>query len=130
MNNTLKWVLIAVAILAGLAFAGYKMIASSGLLEAVNPAAIEKMQADVTALKEQNADFKTCTKAFTESIDEMAGVMKFTMWTTTCSSQIPMSTEECALVPNGSDPEAVNTCLLYTSPSPRDQRGSRMPSSA
>ena len=25
---------------------------------------------------------------------------------------------------------AVETCLLYTSPSPRDQRGSRMPSSA
>ena len=25
---------------------------------------------------------------------------------------------------------APNTCLLYTSPSPRDQRGSRMPSSA
>ena len=25
---------------------------------------------------------------------------------------------------------AVNICLLYTSPSPRDQRGSRMPSSA
>ena len=25
---------------------------------------------------------------------------------------------------------ATNTCLLYTSPSPRDQRGSRMPSSA
>ena len=24
----------------------------------------------------------------------------------------------------------VNYCLLYTSPSPRDQRGSRMPSSA
>ena len=26
--------------------------------------------------------------------------------------------------------EALYTCLLYTSPSPRDQRGSRMPSSA
>ena len=26
--------------------------------------------------------------------------------------------------------EQHNTCLLYTSPSPRDQRGSRMPSSA
>ena len=26
--------------------------------------------------------------------------------------------------------DAVNGCLLYTSPSPRDQRGSRMPSSA
>ena len=25
---------------------------------------------------------------------------------------------------------AINSCLLYTSPSPRDQRGSRMPSSA
>ena len=41
---------------------------------------------------------------------------------------------------NGMDVEAiktndmyttkVNACLLYTSPSPRDQRGSRMPSSA
>ena len=28
------------------------------------------------------------------------------------------------------DPQVINTCLLYTSPSPRDQRGSRMPSSA
>ena len=27
-------------------------------------------------------------------------------------------------------PVCINTCLLYTSPSPRDQRGSRMPSSA
>ena len=28
------------------------------------------------------------------------------------------------------DPFNVEACLLYTSPSPRDQRGSRMPSSA
>ena len=28
------------------------------------------------------------------------------------------------------DPSLSCTCLLYTSPSPRDQRGSRMPSSA
>ena len=28
------------------------------------------------------------------------------------------------------DVDTINTCLLYTSPSPRDQRGSRMPSSA
>ena len=32
--------------------------------------------------------------------------------------------------PEGTDIEKTNTCLLYTSPSPRDQRGSRMPSSA
>ena len=31
----------------------------------------------------------------------------------------------CLYVPNGHE-----SCLLYTSPSPRDQRGSRMPSSA
>ena len=30
----------------------------------------------------------------------------------------------------GANGYLVNTCLLYTSPSPRDQRGSRMPSSA
>ena len=28
------------------------------------------------------------------------------------------------------DPHLIAACLLYTSPSPRDQRGSRMPSSA
>ena len=33
--------------------------------------------------------------------------------------------------PNGADRSTkVYICLLYTSPSPRDQRGSRMPSSA
>ena len=31
---------------------------------------------------------------------------------------------------NASSEEAFGACLLYTSPSPRDQRGSRMPSSA
>ena len=30
----------------------------------------------------------------------------------------------------GGEDAKVKTCLLYTSPSPRDQRGSRMPSSA
>ena len=30
----------------------------------------------------------------------------------------------------GKGAQPTNTCLLYTSPSPRDQRGSRMPSSA
>ena len=30
----------------------------------------------------------------------------------------------------GPEGEALAACLLYTSPSPRDQRGSRMPSSA
>ena len=43
--------------------------------------------------------------------------------------------DSAILVPEESlaDPlalDALLTCLLYTSPSPRDQRGSRMPSSA
>ena len=32
--------------------------------------------------------------------------------------------------PNALSLATSNNCLLYTSPSPRDQRGSRMPSSA
>ena len=32
--------------------------------------------------------------------------------------------------PAGYSTDATDACLLYTSPSPRDQRGSRMPSSA
>ena len=35
-----------------------------------------------------------------------------------------------ALRENGVDPDSIRTCLLYTSPSPRDKRQSRMPSSA
>ena len=34
------------------------------------------------------------------------------------------------LNPYSTLPTLVDSCLLYTSPSPRDQRGSRMPSSA
>ena len=34
------------------------------------------------------------------------------------------------LLRKGKSPSSTNICLLYTSPSPRDQRGSRMPSSA
>ena len=33
-------------------------------------------------------------------------------------------------LPSGDDVLETKNCLLYTSPSPRDQRGSRMPSSA
>ena len=35
-----------------------------------------------------------------------------------------------ALKESGGDIDGALDCLLYTSPSPRDQRGSRMPSSA
>ena len=38
--------------------------------------------------------------------------------------------EDVLKVPGGSRWKLREGCLLYTSPSPRDQRGSRMPSSA
>ena len=42
----------------------------------------------------------------------------------THTAKVPSTPEDCSIgVLNG-------ICLLYTSPSPRDQRGSRMPSSA
>ena len=37
---------------------------------------------------------------------------------------------ELSRMAKNSETEHTNFCLLYTSPSPRDQRGSRMPSSA
>ena len=49
---------------------------------------------------------------------------------TTANEWVEMSFDLSANgFPNSGD-ETVYTCLLYTSPSPRDQRGSRMPSSA
>ena len=44
----------------------------------------------------------------------------------------PLATEVTHLLTRQNDSRVVatSTCLLYTSPSPRDQRGSRMPSSA
>ena len=40
----------------------------------------------------------------------------------------PKPVASCAMP--AADGMVIRTCLLYTSPSPRDQRGSRMPSSA
>ena len=41
-----------------------------------------------------------------------------------------MATHARGLICLAINEERCKTCLLYTSPSPRDQRGSRMPSSA
>ena len=51
------------------------------------------------------------------------------------NSMAPRTIGAIALRPSGNDQGghyflSLTTCLLYTSPSPRDQRGSRMPSSA
>ena len=44
--------------------------------------------------------------------------------------QIGLALDNLEAVLAAADMDLTNICLLYTSPSPRDQRGSRMPSSA
>ena len=43
---------------------------------------------------------------------------------------IPANAKQTVLIDRARKRVLLKTCLLYTSPSPRDQRGSRMPSSA
>ena len=48
----------------------------------------------------------------------------------TVTLDAPPSPQRVGVALRQRNDDGVNTCLLYTSPSPRDQRGSRMPSSA
>ena len=53
------------------------------------------------------------------------------LWETSDSSEARKTRlKEEGLIIRLLSPQKTTTCLLYTSPSPRDQRGSRMPSSA
>ena len=49
---------------------------------------------------------------------------------TIATTEQPKKVKQALPLPQGVPNSAIGTCLLYTSPSPRDQRGSRMPSSA
>ena len=60
-------------------------------------------------------------KAFTLLVMLFAGAV-------TASAQTLDQTDE--ILAENPELNDIETCLLYTSPSPRDQRGSRMPSSA
>ena len=69
---------------------------------------------------------RRCKKADLKRIARATGG-KLTLCETTCGfSQSYEGLPKGVLVPLLTS----KTCLLYTSPSPRDQRGSRMPSSA
>ena len=46
------------------------------------------------------------------------------------ASNVPTDYNFLSVNPGIDLSSGIDTCLLYTSPSPRDQRGSRMPSSA
>ena len=59
-----------------------------------------------------------------EAITEQPGLIEFLV------GQTPNDWEVVTPLTATVEPGTRYTCLLYTSPSPRDQRGSRMPSSA
>jgi len=77
---------------------------------------------------------------FTATIytNNLALAHEFPLWDSPPNKQIPNVNVSIAsgdvisdlMMVGGLDARAYSSCLLYTSPSPRDQRGSRMPSSA
>ena len=66
----------------------------------------------------------------TEADHADALVKRLTMYKLRSKISIAREDSHVYAALDGDVPEDVLTCLLYTSPSPRDQRGSRMPSSA
>ena len=79
----------------------------------------------VSSLINQNTENENSESISLEetSIDENAGVG-------VCSDNSNDDDDDDIPGNNDDDDDDVKICLLYTSPSPRDQRGSRMPSSA
>ena len=62
-----------------------------------------------------------------EAQDDNLTIFATTGYLADAAANIAPDADITTMVGPGGDP---HTCLLYTSPSPRDQRGSRMPSSA
>ena len=69
----------------------------------------------------------SASESLGESLDDLLGISSADYGSAIGQPIIRgMSGTRVKVLDNG----MVNSCLLYTSPSPRDQRGSRMPSSA
>ena len=110
-------------------------------------AAINGLDADVIGLSEiedgyaVTGDFAQRDKALkhlTEKLNEAAGSEKWAFVPSPSQDAVPSSPDvirtafiyhKDVVKPVG-ESRIFQDCLLYTSPSPRDQRGSRMPSSA
>ena len=86
-----------------------------------------------------NADFTVVQGVNHDELRNDHVVISNASCTTNCLSPVAYVIDKEFGIENGymttihsytGDQSTVDTCLLYTSPSPRDQRGSRMPSSA
>ena len=74
------------------------------------------------AVLAQGADVEFVAVNDLGSLDQMAHLLKY--------DSVMGCLDQNVKVVKGGIKVGNHTCLLYTSPSPRDQRGSRMPSSA
>ena len=98
---------------------GWQGIASSPTVSSISPNNIEESDSTQTiVITGQNFD-----SGATALLVGSGGNITPTTSTINTSSQI-------TIVYSGSDAITTDTCLLYTSPSPRDRTRSRMPSSA
>ena len=84
---------------------------------------------NVRILSDLNTDIKNTDVLLVEDIIDTGHTLNQVI--KMLNEREPKSLEVCCLLNKSSRRETdINVCLLYTSPSPRDQRGSRMPSSA
>ena len=96
------------------------MYAAEKLLEENNDKATDDQKANINlkieSIKNLIADENSSTESFTEATNELQAVMQ----------ELGQSINS---QPENNDNNEPKDCLLYTSPSPRDQRGSGMPCS-
>ena len=86
---------------------------------------------DVTALKDPTVREKAASKLRAKVYAAMATKAKLTPWIVDSgASQHTVSPNQVHDVSGRASVTTSRGCLLYTSPSPRDKRQSRMPSSA
>ena len=89
-----------------------------GEIEEMKTDPIKEFSVQIVGDSVFNADADGCAS--------VAGFMSLRLWLPVEDNSVPGAT----ITGDEGIPEQYISCLLYTSPSPRDQRGSRMPSSA
>ena len=130
VKSKLNRVAIAVAVSVGLSTSAMAQVTTSGMTgQIVGPQGFAAVGTEVTIVHEPSGSRKT-TKVNSAGQFNAKGLRVGGPYTITfASNKFENRTLENVYITLG-ETLPLNVCLLYTSPSPRDQRGSRMPSSA
>ena len=78
----------------------------------------------------KNCNLSICNDTSFSHLSAALGVKTITLMADTPLIYGNYSSKMFPIIPDGEETVSHNTCLLYTSPSPRDRQKSRMPSSA